>query len=58
MKQIAIGKAVSKDKIMDMIFNKAEYLQVVIDGQRFDLEDEYNKEEAANWKETIQYKLA
>ena len=42
MNKIAKGKAVSTDKIMDIIFDKGQYLNTRINGERFDLETTYN----------------
>ena len=33
---IANGKAVSSDRIMDLIFDKAEYVKIRINGQKLD----------------------
>ena len=58
MNIIAKGKATSTDKIMDIIFDKAQYLNIRINGERFDLSQSYNKEDARNWHITVQRKIA
>ena len=37
MNNIAIGKAVSEDRIMDIIFKKSSFLETEINGEKFDL---------------------
>ena len=44
MNCIAIGKAVSDDRIMDIIFKKSSFLGTEINGERFDLNNS-NKED-------------
>ena len=36
---IAKGKAVPTDRIMDLIFDKAEYAQMSVNGQKLDEEE-------------------
>ena len=49
MNKISKGKATSTDKIQDLIFDKANYLHIILNGERFDLSAAYNKEDAQNW---------
>ena len=48
MQKIAIGKAVSDDRIMDIIFKKSSFLEIKVDGEKFDLNNT-NKEDQRNW---------
>ena len=58
LNMIAKGKAVSTDRIMDLIFNKAEYINVRINGQKLDEEEQKCRQLRKDWSEMIQRQLA
>ena len=58
MNMIAKWKAVSTDRIIDLIFDKSEYTKITINGQRLDDEDIKNKEIRSGWISMVQRKLA
>ena len=49
MKQIAIGKAVSEDKIMDIIFKNENLLEVTVNGEKFDINNHNSMDDMKNW---------
>ena len=55
---IAKGKAVSSDRIMDLIFDKSEYAKLRINGQKLDDEELKCKEIKKSWICMVQRKLA
>ena len=53
MNKIAKGKAVSADKIMDLIFDKKQYLNIKVNGQWFNMGSEYDRNDAKNWQQMV-----
>ena len=49
MKMIAKGKAVSTDRIMDLIFDRSEYLNIRMNGVKLDEEDLKCQQTKKNW---------
>ena len=50
---IAKGKSVSNDFIMDLIFDKTEYANIRMNGQKLDDDELKCKQTRKNWAEMI-----
>lgn len=53
MNMIASGKAVSTDRLMDVIFDKTEYANVRINGQKLDADELKCYQTRKNWAEMV-----